>query len=284
MRIVGKRSALRTPEFHKKKEFQKKVRVVLGVVLLTLILVAPLLALRSKRLQIVKVEVKGNNAVKSEDVGNLVSKDLEGSFAFVIPKSSTLFYPEKKIKADLLSSFPRLSAATLALKGTHTISVSLEERSPVAIYCKDVSNRNEPQSCYFMDDSGFIFSDAAVFSGGIYPVFTSQPLLQKPMGQSLVSKEEFKVLMKIWADIIKLDLSPKYISRVNDEYSMGLASATNILWKSSQDESEFISNLDSFLHSSKTAGATQLDNLVYIDLRFTNKVFYKFRVDSGDNI
>lgn len=276
MKLVGNSKAIRSPEFHKKKEREKVLKISLLSLLLLIILSTPFFILRLDRLQIEEVEIYGNFVTGEEEVKQIIMDELSGNTALFIPKSSSLLLRRGKLERLLLEKIPRLSQVEVSLFNSKTLEVDLVEREPFALYCEDVSDFEEPSGCFFLDETGYIFSEAPVFSGDVYMLYTIEPKLEMPLGSRLISSEEFEEIKTFVSDLPRLGLDPKALSLKDDEYALVLSSGTEMRWKLKQDILSLASDLEVFLNSPEIKKIT-FGDLLYIDLRIDNKVFYKFR-------
>lgn len=276
MKLVGNSRAIRSPEFHKKKQRERIFRISIIAIVALLLLVAPVLALRHEKLLISEVQVSGNGATRSEEIAAIAQEELEGKYLWIIPKRSTLFAPKSRIEERLLESIPRLSMAEATLHERNTLKIEVAERKPFALYCEDILDVSNPSKCFFLDNSGNIFSEAPDFSGTVYMIYSSVPVLETPLRSQLIEPEEFEEISKFITEMPRLNIDSRALVKRGNEYALLMESGTELKWKSGQDLNALISDLESFLRDSKIK-QTAFGNLLYIDLRFDNKVFYKFR-------
>ena len=277
-KLVGSSHAIRSPEFHKKRVRQRKVRNIALALLALIIVVAPLVFLRNQHLLIAKVTVSGNEVTKAEDVQAIAMRDLAGAYGWIIPRASTLFYPKSKLVADVLASSPRLSEVKVERTSADTINVTVTERGPKALFCNDVSNIESPTKCYFVDDGGLIYDPAPEFSSGVYLVYTSDSDNSAPVGTNLLPTETFTKLGNFVANFSLIHLTPKVVVIAQDDYRVILAGGTVVEWRQDADLKTVESNLVSFLNDpSIFKNGESIANLAYLDLRIGNKVFYKFK-------
>ena len=274
--LIGNKSAVRTPEFHKKKERERMVKNALIVLGTIVVIVLPIYALRTQKLQIQNIHLAGNTVTKDEDIQRIVAQDLEGNYAWFFPRSGDVVYPAKKIEADLLRAIPRLASVDVSLTDPRTLRVSVSERMPVALYCKDVSVPSAPAGCYFIDDQGFIFSEAPSFSPGVYQVYAEDPSLDAPLGQTYLAPAAFAPLTPFLKSLGEIGLYPKAFVIKNGEYHLVLSNGGEIIFMPNADLELVHSNLSSLVVNPSFQKDGSLNTLRYIDLRFGNKIFYKF--------
>jgi cell division septal protein FtsQ len=276
MKLIGNKTSLRSPEFHERKERQRKIRLTITTIVLLIVVVGPILLLRNKYILISNIQIVGNEVTPSADIESIVANDLAGDYLLVIPKSSAIFYPKNKIKNDILNDIPRLSVADVSLSNPHSLTVAVRERTPSALYCTDVTNIQNPSDCYFLDASGYIFSSAPAFSGGVYMVYSSDPALDTPLRTQFMSSASFSELANFIGTLAHIPLSPKVFVLKTDEDDLLLPSGTVVMWKPEQNLDAVYTNLNAFL-TDPSLNKSTVPNLLYIDLRFDDKVFYKFK-------
>lgn len=275
MKLIGSRKAVRSPEFHKKKERKRKIYLSLYSILFVLLIISPFFILRQDGLLISSIEVRGNEVTDDIVVKNIVTKNLGGNFLWLIPRSSSLLYPDEKIEKDILSSIPRIASVSLSLDGAQVLGVDILERRPNSLYCKDVSLYRESKDCYFIDSTGLIYSEAPEFAGGVYLVFVSNPDIEDPVRKQFLSQDEMQSVKNFVAGLKNFSFEPKYIVKKPDEYVLVLTSGTEVRWNATQNLENLSRDLSLFLEESEL-NKTELLDLEYLDLRFENKIYYKF--------
>jgi len=283
MKIVSSGKGIHTPGFHKKKLRKRRVRIVLGALILIIIISVPVFFLRQKRFQISTVQIQGNEVTKSEEIENIARQGLAGKYLWLIPRSSVLLYPKNQIKTDILKQIPRLISANLSLIDSGTLLVTIIERKPFALYCADtnlstLSNDIEQAGCFFLDKSGYIFSEAPDFSDGVYVIYSKEPALESPLSQILLPETNFMQVYTFLKNLESLGIQTKTFLIKDDEYHITLPTYGVISFKTSADLDKVHSNLETFLSDKNIVqDKNVLENILYIDLRFDNKIFYKFR-------
>jgi len=282
MKIVSSGKGIHSPEFHQKKKRERNIRLAMILLFIIIFVAIPIYLLKTKRFLISSVEVKGNSVTRAEDIEQIVSERISGNYLWIFPKSNDWLYPKNTIKNVLLQDIPRLNSVTISLSNSHLLSISVTERQPFALYCVDISSpageSNNPNDCFFLDKTGYIFSEAPAFSGGVYFVYTSEPVFDTPLRQSFLNPDKFALLAPFVSSLGNIGLYPKIFIDKGDEYNLVLSNGATVMWKASTDLDTIRTDLESFLSNSNfTKEKNALQNLLYIDLRFGNKVFYKFR-------
>jgi hypothetical protein len=273
MKLVGNSRAIRSPEFHKKKQREGVLKTVLVSAALLAILISPVFALRHDRFLVKQIDIRGNEVTPDEEIVDIVNGRVEGKYLGLIPKSNFLLVREDAISEEILSKIPRVSSALVDTQGMDTLVIDISERKPSALYCEDVSDVGNPSKCFFLDDTGNIFSKAPDFSGSVYVIYSSEPAIEVPLRTQLIEPGEFAEIRSFLSDISKVDLAPRAVVKRGAEYAAILSGGTELKWKSGQNLSALASDLTSFLNDPKTKKIA-FGDLLYIDLRFENKIYW----------
>ena len=277
MKIISSGKGIHTPEFHKKKKREKQIKIVYTILFVIVFIAIPIYLLRTNKFLITNVEVKGNSVTQIEEIQKIVMEKISGNYLWFFPRSNDVLYPKSAIHNNLLTEIPRLSAVGISLLNAHTLSISVSEREPFALYCTEVSNLNNPSGCFFLDKTGYIFSEAPAISGGVYFIYTTEPVFETPLRQQFLNPEMFKNLEPFIKDLGQIGLYPKVFINKGDEFNLVFSNGAMIMWKATADLDSVQSDLESFLTDANfTKEKNALQRIIYIDLRFGNKVFYKF--------
>lgn len=244
---------------------------------------------RLEGLNISKVEVEGNKVIDTSAVQSIVQDQIAGKYLWLFPKTNVLSYPKGKIKSALQSNFSRLSNIEVSIQDRKILKVSVSEREAKYLWCgvMPLSGVGHPtEACYFLDDEGYIFDEAPYFSGEVYFKFYGSPdgEAENPTG-SYFSPQNFKQLILFTDVVASMGINPVMISVLPDgDIEMFLArSGSNtlgpkIIFKSDADLKNVAENLQAALATDPLMSGfkNKYSLLQYIDLRFGNKVYFKF--------
>jgi len=245
-------------------------------------------ATRINKLNIDKVIVEGNKVVENKDLEQQIKNDLAGRYLWLFPKTNFLIYPKIKIRNDLTSKFKRVKRVSFNVENFKTLRVSIEEYEGKYLWCGKVIpvlNNNIGQECYFMDKAGYIFDAAPYFSGQVYFKFYGGMNSEKenPSG-NYFAPEYFGRIITLKDNMEKMNLKPTaFWFESQDEVDISLAGepsmSPRIIFKVDSDYQKLGENLQAAISTEPLQ--TELKNkfylLQYIDLRFGNKVYYRFK-------
>lgn len=267
----------------------KKIRILILCVVLFMVIIFMLSFFSSnKNITINNLVVTGTNTIDSDEIKDEINKYISGKYFYIFSKSNTFIYPRRFIEKKLLSSFPRIQLLKTKRTDLNTIQIDIIERKGFSLYCGqeipiDINDIGE--DCYFLDDNGLIFDKAPYFSGNVYfkyylPFENSN---NNPIGVLLLPTLEFHRLVKFINNLSDLSFLPIYVTLINDNYHLFLEyksenTSPKIIFNKNDDFDEILDDLSisikkkEFIEEIKS----KYNNLLYIDLRFKNKVLYKF--------
>ena len=233
--------------------------------------------LRYPKMQISGINIMGTNVLDQQEVSKEVSDQLVGTWLWFFPKTSVLLINDKVIERNLKNKFSRIESVSVKRTDLHTIEVDIKEFDAVYLWCT-----SKEDDCYFMDKRGIVYSSAPVFSGTAYSkIFTGAPLVALPFlgikTEDLDRVSEFqKKLLEI--NIIPSDfrfLSPREL-QIDFLHNKSTA---KLLIDPTIDTDTSLEYLFSGIRAQPLSANFHNESkvLIYIDVRFPNKVVYKFQ-------
>ena len=244
---------------NRKKTFLNKILFSLLGVLVFLGFLVYLSRLSS--LNISNIEITGNQIVDTNSIKQAIQTEMSGKYLWIFPKTDIFFYPQKAIVETLQDKFKRLENISLSIKNDKTLAVSVSERKALYTWCGTTPDVAIPQS-------GSPTTGAADPSGSYF------------------SQQYFKQLISFKDILIEFGLKPVAIYVTGDQnvevFLANQAPSTNqpqIKFKLNGDYENIAENLKAALTTEplQTEFKNKYATLQYIDLRFGNKVYYKFQ-------
>jgi cell division septal protein FtsQ len=277
--MLKKKSPLKATRLHQRK---RRTRIILG----SIFLIACILILsgfswlsRVSALSIQTVKVHGNVAIDATDISSIAEKNISGAYVALFSKSNKLLYPKDSIETEIRTTFPSIDSLHIETNGNE-LEIDLSERKPAYMWCSGKPQDIE-RACYFMDETGYIFSVAPEFSGNAYFIFYGGIEEGKnPIGTTFYIPEELQEI-QAFKDSLKdegINISSLF-EKAENIREVYFSDRGKIIFKKTQDLTDVVSSLhllktktDLFTHSTSS--------IEYIDFRYGNKVYYKF---IGDN-
>lgn len=288
---MQKRNVLNSPRLLELKRSRKKAiwgKIFISLFGLTAIFAFLAYVSRLEKLNISEIQIEGNKTIETVLLEETILKEISGKYLWLFPKTNVLSYPKNSIKSELENNFKRLKNINLTIKDNKTLAVSLDERTAKYMWCGESlpTEENTEEKCYFLDEEGFIFDEAPYFSGEVYFKFygKNNSDTDNPQG-SYFSEQSFSQLIFFKNFLTDLKLKPTllYVKEAGDVeiyLSRGAIISKNpkILLKINSDFQNVAENLDSAITTEplKSKIKEKYSSLQYIDLRFGNKVYFKF--------
>lgn len=221
------------------------------------------------RLTVDSLEITGLTEVPQRLVRAYAEVALRSGAHPFISNENIFLYPKAAIAESLTENIPRIKSASVARSSllAQAVRITVEERQEKALWCNAAT-------CAFMDESGFIFAPAPLdlplvrFFGGL-----ERP--EQPIGQTFLKNDigrAFELLSRLEAagyrgESFRMADASDFEIRLKDSFVVkGVLSA---------DPSLIVKNLELVLSSSALRGRQH--KLDYIDLRFGNRIYYKFQ-------
>ncbi len=241
-----------------------------------------------RRLTIHAINVTGTQIINTSDVQSVVQKDLAGKYVYLFARADTAIYPHDQIYTDLIRAFPRIQTLSITRSGWNALSVVITERAGAFLYCGTqipALEADQGDNCYFVNNDGYIFDKAPYFSGNIYFKYYLSLNSVNPLGTQMLPVDTFHQLTQFIDKVEALGFKADYVSiDQNGMYELYLdhaptATSPVITFNSDNDLSVIADNLTTAMATPQFANEinSKYATLLYIDLRFKDKVLYKFQ-------
>lgn len=272
----------------KRRRHARRMRFFALFGFLFLVLIALFIfAANHPRFQLTSVVVSGNEVVDADDVIAHADAFLAGKYLYSIPHRNAFFYPKKKILADLVESYPRFKEVAVYRRDLNTLLINVVELRGQALWCASETDSPEDARCYFTDDTGKIIDTAPYYSGNVYARFLGggiAPEDSNPLGKNFITSAQFTALLSFASRITAMGFPVKsiHVGSADEEDSLSIdlggGHTAKFRFLPSDDYGTIADNLALALSKQELGSAVKNDraNLEYFDLRFTNKVYYKF--------
>lgn len=230
--------------------------------------------------KIKKIEIRGNNFVGAEILIDTARSIINEKYWKIFPQDNIFIIPKEKILKELSVKFKRIKKIKIDRNFPSAISIKIEERSNAALL-------RERENCAFIDENGYVFERASCFSGGIFINFfdernavktattTSVRDINKILGANLLNEEEFKKIM----DFAKLSAKTgdgvvRVVLKKENNYEIYTKEGWKMILNNKNNPQAAYLNLTTALESTIKEERRKLD---YIDLRYGNKIYFKYK-------
>jgi len=269
-----------------KRKKQKALKFKLFAFFIFLIIMTAGLSFLSKwdEISIQSIEISGNKVLDKADLEDLVQKKLSGNYFFLFSKSNVLLTSRKDIKKELMSTFRRIGSVEFDSSDLQILKITIAERSPKYTWCGNILQTEpeipEESRCEFMDIEGYVFDKAPYFSGSAYLKFYGALDGYNYGGENWSDLISFVENLKvIGVEPVVILLNPNGEVEVHLSSSAPVTESPKIIFDYNSDWVRIYENLNTALKTEplKTDFYEKYNSLLYLDLRFDNKVVFKFK-------
>lgn len=274
-----------------KKRAKKRKRIaytILFSVLLLIFIGCVFLSWRQElRIQDIVIGQGFNNTENSVFV--LVKKEISGRKFIIWPKDSVWWVNREEIGIAILKEFPRVNKVIIKRVDLNRLLIEGENRSLYLLWCDD----KQKDKCFYTDKTGFIFASAPKISdNALFRLYS--PLAVDPVGTRPLSASLFFDLTKIIDSLPDL-MTASGVTALNTNHLIlqpggeitvlvttsfkDIKNNWEIRFNLNDDIRQLSSNLGTVLQAPAFIEDFNQNqgNIDYIDLRFGNKVFYRFK-------
>jgi len=249
------------------------------IVFLILVLIFSLAILSGhEKVKIKTITITGNALVSNNEIFAIINRDIAGRYFYLFSKSNSLIFPRFKINEDILKEITAVKDLDIKWDSWQTILVSIEERKPHSVWCgEDI--KAPLVDCYFVDNGGYIYGQAPVFSGNIFikDFGTTTPLLNnvsmdKYIGNYFLPREEY---IQVYSLIQRLDQNGiKAVSLFFDgfDFRLILEAGPEVIFNNKNNLEVSFQNFFTAIQTGDLNLGRDVLDINYIDLRFDNKI------------
>lgn len=239
-------------------------------------------------MRIQEIAVSGERLVPESSVAAFADEAMSGAHALLFSRRNALIYPKRSMEAGLMAAFPRIETVSADVADDRTLIIAIDERESSYIWCASLPSEHDAGvPCYFLDDAGIAFADAPYFSGPVYFTFYAADAPgEGVIGTAPLAAPVFGKLLAIRETLEHAGVSVQSIAIDDGLYEFHIKSSRSvppkILVAESDDPERALGNLVSALDSEplRAEHARGFAGIEYMDLRFDNRVVYKF-IDTG---
>jgi len=216
----------------------------------------------SDLLRVKNIEVSGTGKVSADEVKSIFLTEISKKMLFFLPKN-ILSVDFDKLSNDVSSKFPEIEKVSVKIVLPNTVSAEIIEKTPEGCWCAY-------SECYYFDKYGVVYQKNSNCNNLLTINSDKKPELTK----QIISENELNNVSKIFKDVSGL-VKIKNLNFYDEKIILETNQGWKIYFKHGDDIPGQIVNLKAILE--QKVPVEKQDNLNYIDLRFGNKVFYKFK-------
>ncbi len=225
-----------------------------------------------EKIKVKEINVYGNAAVSADDILAIVNRDLTGRYFYLFARNDFLIFPRFQIQTDILNEIKAVKEVDVSWNSWQKISITVMERRPDSVWCGPDIKVVDPQ-CYFVDNEGYIYSLAPVFSGSMFiKGYGNISTSTSPIGQQFLTKPVYAKLLTLAGILDQNNMKVVAMSYDGHDYRFILEQGIEIIFN---DKTDFDASFDNLLRAVQTNNLDlnkDVQKIKYIDLRFADKI------------
>lgn len=266
----------RSEKFEKK---QKQIRVRKTIIwsIVGILLVAGFIYwMNRESMKVSTVQVSDLQFADEKKVQTEVEEMIAGKYLGLISKRCIPFINREDIAEKILEKNLFIESAKVSVKKFDILQVEATEFGAVAKWCGE-SSKKKLRECYLLNSNGNIFTKEVVINKEDVPIFYGPISKDYIIGKSFLKPDQFKNVIQFVEKLKTLNIFVRSVETSDFEtIAVQTTAGPYIMISTLNDSQKIIENLGVVIDTEEINKA-QLSNLEYIDLRFTNKAFYKIK-------
>lgn len=230
-------------------------------------------------LRISNISISGLNSDDEVELRAEVISAISARKYLIIPEDHLIFFNKERVKSLLAKKF-RVKDYELETDFPSSLKILVTERTTWAVWCPANLVTKPPSgglvTCLLVDKDGIAFSESLGFSGtAILKIIDARE--EDFLGKNILPEESFKKISYIIENVpIKAgeEIGTINIKSSGKTYLLYVKSGWYMLIDDETDAERALENLSLALDSEIKE---KRKNLEYIDLRFSDKVFYRYK-------
>ena len=211
-----------------------------------------------------------------DELPTFIQEQLGGTRYIVFPRNSIFFLPTEELRSAILTAYPDIEAISLRPSGLTSLKAEGTGRATAFWWCgKEYSSIRS--SCFETDTSGKIFNiiQASTTSASSTPFvlfsdYTGALSTDSPLGGVIIGTAHIGDMLRFVKTVKGLGAPVTQAEIRGDEADLYTSTGTRITYVLGREEQAAALAATAF-PSLDVAGSS----LLYIDLRFTSKIYFK---------
>ena len=244
-------------------------------------------AVRWSYWRIKRIEFTGQVVIDENYLRQELEQLLSGNILGLIPRDLYFVVKTQEISSDLLKQFPRLeevkvskkfpSILTLQMKGRDLFGILCQKRKTATTTAENIVEDESP-GCMFIDKKGVAYDEAPDSFGYLIPKVVIDNYAENwQLGSSVMGENKIKQIelaSLAFQEVIGSSfVGYQLFSRIPGEFRATNMHGQKFYLNFNDDFKKVFNVFKTVLEQEIKDKRTNLD---YVDLRFGNKIFYKF--------
>jgi cell division septal protein FtsQ len=236
--------------------------------LLIVFFIAALFVFRAPTFRIKEISVGGTRFLDPAILETEARASLEGFVFWIVPRDSIFILSSHGLGEAMKQKYPSIAAIEVSKRFPARLDIQVRERSLWGISCVTGG-----EVCAYIDRDGELYDTLAEVRGWIVPMIYRAPGVSSP---ERISPELMSRYTEAVESLLPSEVRILWMSEATStpDLRFGTAEGWEIIVPEARPVSEWALLLQSILAEEVRARRAELE---YVDIRFGNKVFYRFR-------
>jgi len=223
--------------------------------------------------QIENIEITGAQKVSDQILKSMAEESLKGNI-LGISMNHIMLADTDIIKENMLERFPEIRDIGVQRKFFHTIAFNIKERRGIALMCR------EEGQCFALDTDGVLFEERE--KSEFLPVFRYSQKREVKIGEEIIPVELLQRILEFYEEfreyaifketetrfsVLEIHSNRRIIAKHSGGWEAYIDPLEDIHWQAEKLKAVF----------SKNISEEQRSLLEYIDLRYGDQAFVKYR-------
>jgi cell division septal protein FtsQ len=234
-------------------------------------------------LSVNQIKIAGLDELSEKNILDVANSEIGGKYLKIVDKNNLLLINSSSVEKNLKKRFVKIESVKITKKFPNTLIVNIKERESSMVLCPD-------DECYLIDWQGIAYSkiDYSLPEVSENRLAVLRDLSNKTVnvGEFIFTSNYLEYISKIGEKIksavdIEMEMGYETPSRVSADIRGTTKGGWRIFFNSNIDIQKKIDMLRSVLDEKN---GDKKNDLEYVDLRSENKVYYKLKQGSQEEI
>ena len=219
--------------------------------------------------QIREIQVVGSKKIPPEDLKDIVQNVIHHQIVFW--ESQSIFLADvASIRERITQELVHIATVSATRKFPNSIIVQVQERKSVGIWC-------EGEKCFHIDREGIAFEQGEANQEKVLVVSEGTPK-NISLGDQVLEKQHLRSILEIAGEFernLEISIERFLVPAEMDKLTVRTTEGWEVYFDLQGDVTDQIFNFGLVLKEQIQEEGTK--NLEYVDVRFGNRVYYKYR-------
>lgn len=267
----------RSAQLEKKKKNLLRLKIALWVIASAILLYGIVFSFNHPNFSIKQISVAPTTFAPHDEILARAENVLNGSYFGIFSKRNFIFVPIGALRYSITSLHPAIEEVSVHRTSAHDVSIDVKEFEPVAKWC-GADARKKIASCYIINKKGQFFAQETTINTFAVPTFFGEITQENIIGSYYAPIETFEKVMEFVRGLPQFNIMIEAVETEDFETFVVRTVKGPYLMLDKNDDIDIILDNLRIVIEQEEINKAQFKNLIYIDLRHGNKVFYKIGV------